>query len=111
MIDIAMDLKERFDFAAIWFFEHSEVMRGVEADLPEKDAKALEILTKLRDSVDGVPPSLIDETDRLRRADPEFFEMALVQTVQRVGFDFCPATATESVEVLNRTIQRDAARA
>jgi hypothetical protein len=68
MIDIATDLKERFDFAAIWFLERSDVMHGVEADLPDKDAKAVEILTNLRDSLNAIPPSLIDETERLRIA-------------------------------------------
>jgi hypothetical protein len=29
MIDVAADLKERFDFAAIWFLERSDVMRPI----------------------------------------------------------------------------------
>ena len=63
MINIATDLKERFDFAAIWFLDRSDVMQ---ADLSEEDAKAVDILTNLRDSADAIPPSLIDETERLR---------------------------------------------
>jgi hypothetical protein len=109
MIDVATDLKQRFEFAAIWFLERSDVMHGVEADLPEKDAKAVEILDNLRDSVEAIPRSLIDETDRLRTGDPELFESTLVRGVQLVGFGFYPATATEFVEILNRTVQRDAA--
>jgi hypothetical protein len=104
MIDITTDLKERFDFATIWFLECSDVMHGVEADLPDEDAKAVDILTNLRDSVDAIPPSLIDETDRLRTADPELFESTLVRGVQVVGFGFYPATATEFVRVLNQTL-------
>jgi hypothetical protein len=111
MIDVAADFKERFDFAVIWFLERSDVMHGLEAELPDKDAKAVEILENLRNSVAAIPPSLIDETDRLRSADPELFERTLVWGVQVVGFGFYPATPTEFVEVLNRTVQRDAARA
>jgi hypothetical protein len=106
---IATDLKERFDFAAIWFLERSDVMHGAEAELPEEDAKAVELLDNLRDSVDAIPPSLIDETDRLRSADPELFERTLVRGVQVVGFGFYPATATEFVKVLNLTVLLDAA--
>jgi hypothetical protein len=109
MIDVAADLKERFDFAAIWFLERSDVMHGVEADLPDEDAKAVDILANLRDSVDAIPPSLIEETDRLRIADPELFERTLVRGVQVVGFGFYPATAMEFIKVLNRTVLLDAA--
>jgi hypothetical protein len=104
MIDVATELKERFDLAAIWFLERSDVMHGVEADLPEEDAKAVDMLTNLRDSVDAIPPSLINETDRLRSVDPKLFESTLVRGVQLVGFGFYPVTATEFVEVLNRSV-------
>jgi hypothetical protein len=61
MIDIATDLKERFDSAAIWFFERHQLRYGVESDtaLSDKDAKAVEILEALRDSVEAIPLSLI----------------------------------------------------
>jgi hypothetical protein len=85
------------------------VMHGVEADLPDEDARAVEILDNLRDSIEAIPPSLLDETDSLHCAHPELFESTLLRGVQLVGFGFYPATATEFVEVLNRTIQRDAA--
>ncbi len=39
---------------------------------------------------------------------PESFETALAHGVQVVGFGFFPASATGFVEVLNRTVQRDA---
>jgi hypothetical protein len=67
MIEIGTDLKERFDSAAIWFFERSDVMHGVEADLSDEDAKAVDILTNLRDSVDAIPPSLIDDRQASHR--------------------------------------------
>ena len=64
MIDIATDLKNRFDYAVIWFFERCEKMHGLEASLSEKDARAVEILNSLCDSVDVIPPSLIRTTVR-----------------------------------------------
>jgi hypothetical protein len=43
------------------------------------------------------------------RSDRVFFEKTLVHGVQVVGFGFFPTNATEFVEVLNRTVQRDMA--
>jgi hypothetical protein len=85
------------------------MMHGVEADLADEDAKAVDILTSLRDSVDAMPPSLIEEPDKFRIADPEVFERTLVRGVQVVGFGFYPATAMEFIKVLNRTVLLDAA--
>jgi hypothetical protein len=62
----------------------------------------------LRDTIDAIPPSLIKETEELRDAWPELFETTLVHGVQVVGFGFLPISATGFVEVLNRTVQRDA---
>jgi hypothetical protein len=110
MNDLA-DLKERFDFAAIWFLERSDKMHGVEASLPDKDAKAVEILKSLRDSVDAIPPSLIRTAEALRTDAPEAFEKWLVHGVQAVGFGFYPESATEFVQALNNTVQKDLASA
>ena len=107
MIDIPTDLKNRFDYAVIWFFERCEKMHGLEASLSEKDARAVEILKTLRDSVDVVPPSLIRTTEDLRDTWPEDFERWLVHGVQVVGFGYYPADATEFVKALNHTVQRE----
>jgi hypothetical protein len=110
MIGIATDLKERFDFAAIWFFERDDLIHGVEHALPDKEAKAVDILKNLLDSIDGIPSSLIKEATGLRDADPELFEKTLVHAVQVVGFGFFPADAAEFIEVFNRTVQRNMAQ-
>jgi hypothetical protein len=72
--------------------------------------KPSECLETLRDTVDPIPPSLLKATEELRDADPEKFEATLMHGVQVVGFGFSSTSATEFVEVLNRTVQRDAAR-
>jgi hypothetical protein len=109
MIDVASELKKRFDFAAIWFLDRCEKMHGLEASLSDKDAKAVEILKNLRDSVDAIPPSLIRTAEALRTDAPEPFEKWLVHGVQVVGFGFYPASATEFVQALNNSVQKDTA--
>jgi hypothetical protein len=109
MIDIATDLRNRFEFAAIWFLESNEQMHGLEASLPDKEAKAVEILDALRDSVDSIPPSLIRTAEELRTAWPEDFERWLVHGVQVVGFGYYPASASEFLKALNYTVQREMA--
>jgi hypothetical protein len=113
MTDIATDLRERFDFAIIWFLEQYEVLpdgQGV-TDLSDQDSKAVELLNTLRDTVDAIPPSLIEATETLRDAAPDLFERMLTHGVQVVGFGFAPTTATEFLEALNRTVERDMAQA
>jgi hypothetical protein len=113
MTDIATDLKERFYWAAIWFFERHALIHGIDTatKLPAKDAKAVELLEALRDSVDAIPPSLIVATEDLRNAVPDAFERWLVHGVQVVGFGYYPTSATKFLKALNHTVQREMASA
>jgi hypothetical protein len=113
MTDIASDLRERFDFAIISFLERYEVPPDGQSvtDLSDEDSKAVELLKSLSDTVDAIPPSLIEGSETLRDTAPDLFEKMLTHGVQVVGFGFAPATATEFLEALNRTIQRDMAQA
>src|SRR5712664_573934 len=72
MIDVASDLKERFDFAALWFLARYEVLPDGKnvTDLSDEDAKAVEILETLLNSVDAIPPSLIKADGRTSRRRP-----------------------------------------
>jgi hypothetical protein len=56
--------------AALWFLECYEVLPAEKTvtDLSDEDAKAVEILETLRDSVDAIPPSLIKAAEELRAA-------------------------------------------
>jgi len=115
LTEIASDLRERFDFAVLWFHEKSELDANslldehAIVDLTEDEARAIKILETLRDTIDAISPSLIKETEELRDAWPQLFETTLVHGVQVVGFGFFPTSATGFVEgVLNRTVQRDA---
>ena len=111
MTDLSTDLKQRFDFAAFWFLDYCEKFYGLEAALPDKEAKAVEILNMLRDSVDSISPQLIRTAEALRTDAPEAFEKWLVHGVQVVGFGFYPASATEFLKALNNTMQREMASA
>jgi hypothetical protein len=110
-LDIAADLKERLLGAELWFLEKWE-MYGVNPDgksvpdvLTDDEKIAVDIFKILRGTVDAIPPALIKTTEELRAAGPEAFEKILVQGVQVVGLGFSPASATEFVEVLSRTVQ------
>jgi hypothetical protein len=109
--DIAADLRDRFEGAIIWFYERSEVMSDGESDsdLSDDDAKAVELLKALLDTVDAIPRELIEASEKLRYAAPDLFEKMLVHAVQVVGFGFEPTTAAEFLEALNRTVERDMA--
>ena len=114
LTEIASDLRERFDFAVLWFHEKCELDANslldehAIVDFTDDEARAVKILENLRYTIDAISPSLIKETEELRDAWPEIFETTLVHGVQVVGFGFFPTSATGFVEVLNRTVQRDA---
>jgi hypothetical protein len=108
MMDVVTELKELLDGSLLWFFERSDVMHGVEGELPDEDAKAIDTLKALRDSVDIVPPSLIQTAEELRSSWPEGFEKWLVHGVHCVGVNYFPASATEFVKALNYTVHREA---
>jgi hypothetical protein len=98
----------------LWFHEKCELDPGslldgqTIVDLTGDEARPVRILETLRGTIDAIPPPLIQETEELRDAWPELFETTLVHEVQVVGFGFYPTSATGFVEVLNRTVQRDA---
>jgi hypothetical protein len=110
MADIANDLKERFDWA-MYQSQEAYVVRpdGRSFERSDRDEYAIGVFKDLYDSVDAMPLLLLEETEKLRSVTPEKFEEALVRGLDLVGFEFSPASATEFVESLNRTVQRDTA--
>jgi hypothetical protein len=80
MADISADLRERFDFAIIWFYERYEVLPDGQSvtDLWDADLKAVELLKALLDTVDAISPSLIEASEKLRHSAPDLFEKMLV---------------------------------
>jgi hypothetical protein len=112
MPDVASDLKQRFEWAMYLSLEAYVVLPdGKSFERSNEDEYAIGVFKNLREAVDAVPPSLIEATEKLRAAAPEKFEEALVRAVQAVGFGFSPTSATEFIEVLNQTVQRDMAAA
>ena len=70
--------------------------------------RAIDLFENLHDSVDAVPPPLIRSSEALRDAVPDLFEKTLLHGLRVVGRDgFFPTGATEFIEVLNRTVERD----
>jgi hypothetical protein len=113
MTDIATDLRDSFESAIIWFYERYEVLPDGQSvtDLSDEDSKAVELFKGLLATVDAIPPALIKSSETLRDAAPDLFEKLFTHGVQVVGFGFTPTTATEFLEALNRTVERDMAQA
>jgi hypothetical protein len=84
---------------------------GKSFERSDEDERLIGVFEKLLDSVDAIPPSLIKAAEELRAAAPGLFEKLLEHGIRVIGPDFTPTSATEFVEVLNRTVQRDMAQA
>ena len=99
MPDVASDLKERFDWATYLSLEAYVVLQdGKSFERSDEDEYAIGVFKNLLGSVDAIPPSLIEATEKLRAAAPEKFEENLARGVQVVGFGSSPASATEFVD-------------
>jgi hypothetical protein len=111
MTDIASDLRQRFAWAMDVCLEAYEVLPdGRSFVRSDDDERAISLFESLRDSVDEIPRPLIEATEKLRSTEPESFEKALAHAVKAVGCGFLSASATEFVEGLNRTVERDIPR-
>jgi hypothetical protein len=54
---------------------------------------------------------MIKASETQRHTTPDLFEKLFTHGVQVVGFGFAPTTTTEFLEALNRTVERDMAKA
>jgi hypothetical protein len=112
MTDLASDLKKIFDASMFDRLEAYWVLPdGKSFERTDEDENAIEIFKVLLATVDAIPPSLIEAAEELRTAEPQRFEVSLSRGLESVGYGFSPASATEFVEELNRTVQRVTARA
>jgi hypothetical protein len=111
MEDIAEDLKDRFWLAELCILEKWEMV-GLNADgktIPDvwtdEEKAAMETFKALRESVNAVPPSLLETTAALRKDRPDLFERLFVQ-VSGAASSGIFGNATEFVKVLNLNIER-----
>jgi hypothetical protein len=99
MIDLATDLKQRFDWAMYVSLEAYEVLPdGKSIARSDERERAIDIFENLHDSVDAIPPPLIKATEALRDARPDLFEKTLLHGLRVVGRDgfFLPARPSSS---------------
>jgi hypothetical protein len=116
MADIATDLKEEFWLSQQDFLEYWEMAGGLEPDgktirdiSTDAENRTFELLKKLSETVDAIPPQLIDATEAIRRSRSERFEKALMHILRTVDdAAFSPTNAAEFVEHVNRTVLSDA---
>jgi hypothetical protein len=108
MKDIPSELRERFDWAMYLSLEAYTVLPdGKSYVRSDEDEQAIGVFKNLRDSVAAIPPPLVKAAEDLHTAAPELFEITLIHGIRTIGPKFIPANATEFVEILNRTVQRD----
>jgi hypothetical protein len=92
MTDIASDLRNRFDFAVLWFHEKCNWILPCLMKMPSSISPTMRpepsIFWKLYATIDAIPPSLIKETEDLRDAWPELFETTLVHGCKSSASDF-----------------------
>jgi hypothetical protein len=75
MSEFATELKERFEAGAYFCLEAYEVLPdGKSIVRSDDDERLIGVFETLRDSVDLIPPTLINTADQLRAAAPELFE-------------------------------------
>ena len=109
MTDFASDLQQRFVWAMDVCLESYEVLAdGRSFVRSDRDERAIGIFENLRRSVDDVPPPLIEAAKALRFRAPDLFEMTFSRALQAVGVEPGPASATDFVEILNRTVNMSA---
>jgi hypothetical protein len=112
MTNFATDLKKSFDVVLLDRLEAYWVLPdGKTIERSDETESAIKIFEILLASIDAIPSSLIKAAEELRAAEPEIFKDTLSRGLLSVGYGFSPASATEFVEVLNRTVQRDMAAA
>jgi hypothetical protein len=110
MSDFADHLKEKFDLAMLHRLDAYRVLPDEKSiEYSAEDNTAIDIFEILLATVDAIPPSLIETADELRTTEPDRFEHILQGGLASVGYGFSPDSATEFVEVLNRTVHRDMA--
>lgn len=115
MPNIADDLKERFDHAAYvylsaWEYNPETIIEGNvivrDQSKYEFEDQMIEVFEKLRDSLDGVPSSIIAKAEELRAAaGPEKYEIIVIQAIQNVGYNSFPSTANQFLESLTLSLQ------
>jgi hypothetical protein len=111
MADFASDLKQRFIWAMDLSLEAYEVLAdGRSFVRSDRDERAIGIFENLRDSVGGIPPPLIEAAESLRSRSPDAFEKTLSRTLQAVGIEPDPASATNFVEALIENAGRTTTR-
>jgi hypothetical protein len=75
----------------------------------DQDERAIAIFESLRDSVDDIPPPLLEAAEALRSRLPDTFEKTLSRALQAVGIEPDPASAADFVQALLQSAERQLA--
>ena len=102
MTDFASDLKQRFVWAMDLCLESYEVLAdGRSFERSDRDERAIGVFESLRNSVDDIPPSLVEAAEALRSRAPDSFETQLSQAMSAIGSGSSdPVNAAAFVKIL-----------
>jgi hypothetical protein len=104
--DLASDLRDRFETAQLFYLESYDVQPdGLSIVRPDEHERAVDVFQRLFDTLDAVPPALIDESERLRASKPEMFERWLDHGIGITGRHFMPENASQFLEALNNLVR------
>jgi hypothetical protein len=96
-------LSEHFLCSAHFFLEQTEFG----GKLTEEQWRNVKTFEDLDNSLDGVPPELIEQTIQLRARNPEAFENSVSAMCAAVCDTFRPLTAADFVQKVNEDIRSD----
>lgn len=111
MTDIASDLKGCFDdfvygYLSAWEYDPQTVIKnnmitGRDPERENHEDRLIEVLEKLRDSVDSIPPAILTKTEKSRATiGPKKYEELLVSAIRGIGVRTIPQDASEFLHSL-----------
>ena len=121
IFDAVSDLKDRLESGAIEFYEKWDMIDNCgwvvpadtnieefetrQANMREKESAAVTILETLKDTIDAVPSPIVERTAELYNSvGEERYSKTAFRVIERVGFGFDPANATEFLQTLNESL-------
>ena len=96
-------LSEHFLCSAHFFLEQTDTG----GKLTEEQWRNVKTFEDLDNSLDGLPPELIEQTIQLRALNPEAFEHSVSAMCAAVCDTFRPLTAADFVQKVNEDIRSD----
>jgi hypothetical protein len=93
-------LRARFEWAEHWHLEGKD-----DRELTDEESATVDRFEKLGETVPAIPPSLLEYTECLAKANEERFGDTLDRMIARVGRGYYPDSAEDFVRTLSRFLE------